>query len=100
MEFIRKQNQICQHVNSSTVNDVLGWKRSPVVFYHQLRLRNTTGLSFQPNNEPTSQRNEREVGTCSESLEVMLMDKAWPNPMAGELEVAAERLLSVLLRLG
>ena len=30
----------------------------------------------------------------------MLMDKAWPNPMAGELEVAAERLLSVLLRLG
>ena len=27
---------------------LLGWKLSPVVFYHWLKLRNTTWLSFQP----------------------------------------------------
>ena len=30
--------------------EVLGWKLSPVVFYRSLTVRNTTGLSFQPNN--------------------------------------------------
>ena len=32
---------------------LLGWKLSPVVFYHWLTARNTTGLSFQPNNTRT-----------------------------------------------
>ena len=34
--------------------DVLAWKLSPVVFYSQLKLRNTTGLSFQPDGSLTS----------------------------------------------
>ena len=39
------------HLDEITV--LLGWNLSPVVFYPSLRLRNTTRLSFQPNNMAT-----------------------------------------------
>ena len=36
--------------NSSFASlELLGWKLSPIAFYHQLKLRNTTGHKFQHN---------------------------------------------------
>ena len=37
------------HNHLQSLLELLGWKLSPVVFYHQLTLRNTTRLSFQLN---------------------------------------------------
>ena len=39
---------MCTIVCVFVTSELSGWKLSPVVFYHWLTVRNTTGLSFQP----------------------------------------------------
>ena len=47
-------SSVCSEIPSNTGSlyasqQLLAWKLSPVVFYRWITLRNTTGLSFQPN---------------------------------------------------
>ena len=67
--------------------NLLGWKLSPVAFYHQLRLWNTTWLSFQPNTTYNSCKRKKD-GLTFDLLERRLRLVA--GSLVGDVTTATE----------
>ena len=67
------------------IDELFGWKLSPVVFYHWFRLRNTTWLSLQPNRLLKKNLAKSFLILCADGLQdgapFDQLSVTWNNPL-------------------